>query len=188
MNSGIWFALIVALVVIAAVVTIWIRRRRSGGDAVSAITVKSMRDVVLPDSMGGQIHLEHVLLTARGIVVLDVKNFDGTVFASDRMDEWTVIGKAQRFTFPNPQAGLFDRVSAIKAVSRDIPVNGFILFSGEAEFGKDRPSDTIFPEELLEQFRKPDAADLERLMEAFMPYWEKVVSASEPEPRVTNRV
>jgi hypothetical protein len=187
-NSGIWVALIVAFVVVAAIVMLWVRRRRRGTDAVAAIRVKSMRDVVLPDGMGGQIHLEHVLLTARGIVVLDVKNYDGTVFASDRMDEWTVIGKAQRFTFPNPQRALFDRVAAIKAVSRDIPVNGFILFCGEAEFGKDRPSDAILPAELIERFRKPDSADLERLMDAFMPHWDKVVNASEPAPRVTSRV
>lgn len=188
MNSIIWFGLaaIVMLIVIAAVVMR--RRRRATGDVLKEIGVKSMHDVLLPDGVGGVIHLQNVLLTAKGILVVDVKSFEGKVFASDRMDEWTVIGESQRFTFPNPQASLFDRVAAIKAVARDIPVSGFVLFPAAAEFGKDRPSETIYPDELRERYGRPDEAELERLMEAFYPHWEKVQSASEPAPRATSRV
>jgi hypothetical protein len=174
------------LIVIAVVVMR--RRRRTTGDVLKEIGVKSMHDVVLPDSMGGAIHLQHVLLTAKGILVVEVKSFEGKVFASDRMDEWTVISENQRYTFPNPQPALFDRVAAIKAVARDIPVSGFVLFPAAAEFGKDRPSETIYPDELRERYGRPHEAELERLVEAFYPHWEKVQRASEPAPRATSRV
>ena len=188
MNYTLLQVVVVGLAVFVAIAVVVALRRKSSGDVLRVIGVNSLHDVLLPDSVGGQIHLEHVLLTAKGIVVVDVKSFDGTIFASNRSEEWTVISGLQRFTFPNPQVALFDRVAAIKAISRDIPVNGVILFSGNSEFAKDRPSDTIFPSEMLEQFRKPDVAELERIVEAFAPHWEKVVSASESAFQATERV
>ena len=79
-------AFAVAILVLAVV---YLRRRHRGGvdDALRAIGVDSMQDILLPDGMGGQIHLQHVLLTAKGLLVLDLKTIKGTVFASDRMDE-----------------------------------------------------------------------------------------------------
>ncbi len=184
------FLSVLAAVALAIVVTVVVirRRRRATADVLREIGVKSIQDVVLPAGMGEMIHLQHVLLTAKGILVIEVKSFEGKVFASDRMDEWTVIGENQRFTFPNPQAALYDRVAAIKAVSRDIPVKGFVLFPAGADFGKDRPSETIYPDELRERYGRPAEAELERLVEAFYPHWEKVLLASEPAPRATTPV
>ncbi len=178
-------AFAVAILVLAVV---YLRRRHRGGvdDALRAIGVDSMQDILLPDGMGGQIHLQHVLLTAKGLVVLDLKTIKGTVFASDRMDEWTVISHARRFTFQNPQPALYDRVTALKAQARDMPVTGHILFLEEAAFSRGRPADVIFPDELRARYQKPARVELERLMEAFYPHWEKVQEASEPAPRAAN--
>ncbi len=177
-----------AATLLCALVVIYRRRHRGAADVLRAIAVASMRDILLPDGMGGQIHLQHVLLTARGILVLDIKTFTGTVFASDRMDEWTVIGGKQRFTFPNPQPALYNRVAALRAVARDVPVAGHILFLEDADFSKGRPGDVIFPDELRARYGKPDAAELERLVEAFQPHWEKVQEVSEPAPRAASPI
>ena len=179
-----------ALVAVLLCILVVVYRRRRGGtvDLLRKIGVELMQDTLLPDAMGGQIHLRHVLLTAKGILVLDIKTFGGRVFASDRMDEWTLISGTQRFTFPNPQPALYDRVAAIKAVVRDVPVTGHILFLEGAEFTKGSPKGVIFPDELLNRYAKPEAVELERLIEAFHPHWEKVQQASVPAPRAPNRV
>ena len=171
-----------AVVLLSLIVYLWRRRAGRAVDPLRAIGVKAMQDILLPDRMGGQIHLQHVLLTAKGFVVIDLKTVNGTVFGGDRMEEWTVIGNAQRFTFPNPQPALYDRVAALKMIVREMPVSGHILFFDGAKFSKGRPTDVIFPDELLERYRKPESAELERLMEAFQPHWEKVQEASEPLP------
>jgi len=177
-----------AVVVLSLLIYLWRRRGGRSSDPLRAVSVKSLQDILLPDRMGGLIHLQHVLLTAKGFVVLDLKTVSGTVFGGDRLDEWTVIGSAQRFTFPNPQRALYDRVAALKTIVRDMPVTGHILFFDDAEFSKGRPSDVIFPGELQERYRKPDSAELERLMEAFQPHWEQVLEASEPAPRSSRPV
>jgi hypothetical protein len=164
------------------------RRRRRGNldELLRAVSVESLRDILLPDRMGGEIHLQHLLLTAKGLVVLDVKTVRGMVFAGDRLDEWTVIDRAQRFAFPNPQPALYDRVAALRAVAKDMPVTGYILFLDHADFSKGRPTDVIFPDELQTRYRKPEKAELERLMEAFYPHWERVQEVSEPLPQAAS--
>ena len=170
--------LLAALIGGVAAYYVWRGRRRGEtGKAMRAISVDSLHNVLLPNGMGGQTHFAHVLLTARGLVVVEVKPFRGTVFGSDRMDEWTVIG-ARRFTFANPQHVLLDRVAALKLVARDIPVEGYVVFEQGADFSKGRPRYVIFAAELKSHYQKPPRAELERIVEAFAPQWERVKEAA----------
>lgn len=170
-----------AVVAAAAVWFGWLRRRGPRlRQALESVAIDRMQNVLVPNGMGGQIQIEHLLLTGGGLVVIDVKEFEGTIFASDRMEEWTVMGKKGRFTFPNPLGTLYDRVAALKQLVRDVPVAGFVLFGAAADFSKGRPRDVLLPGELVDRFRKPDRADLERLLDAFAPHWDQVKSAVEP--------
>lgn len=185
MTSEYWILLAAALVVVAAgafvAVRVWRHRRGPLVDrALRDVAIDRLRDVLLPDGMGGQIQVEHLLLTGNGLVVIDVKAFEGTIFASDRMAEWTVISRAGRFTFPNPLGTLYDRVAALRQLVRDVPVVGLILFAAGADFSKGRPKDVLLPAELMDRYRKPEQADLERLLVAFAPHWDRVKAAIEP--------
>ena len=93
------------------------------------MAIERLQNVLVPDGMGGHIQVEHLLLTGQGLVVIDAKSFAGTIFASERMEEWTVIGKQGRFTFPNPLGTLYDRVAALRQLVRDVPVAGHVLFA-----------------------------------------------------------
>jgi hypothetical protein len=170
------------VVLIAVVWWIWRLRGRhpNARDALGAVAVESMRDILLPDGMGGQIYIEHLLLTTRGIAVVDVKEFAGVVFASDRMQEWTVIGEGRRFGFPNPQGTLYDRVAAVRQIARNLPVEGHIVFSSRADFSKGRPKHVLLASELEKYFRRPSSDDRERLSDAFAPHWQRIKSAAEP--------
>ena len=184
MNSTLVLGLAGGAIIALAIFGIgWLWRRRTQGtleSVLKAIRIDSQTDVSLPDTNQGQIHIEHLIFTAKGLLVLDVKNISGVVFGSDAMEEWTTIDNGQRFTFRNPQPALFDRVAALKLVARDIPVDGFVVFPGTADFSKGRPPHVILPDELAERFAKPARADLERIIEAFSPQWEQVVATCEP--------
>jgi hypothetical protein len=174
-----------AAIVFIALVAWLIWRRRGGPEikqALEAVAIERLQNVLLPDGMGGHIQVEHLLLTSQGLVVIDAKSFAGTIFASERMAEWTVIGKQGRFTFPNPLGTLYDRVAALRQLVRDIPVGGHVLFAGGADFTKGRPRDVLSAAELVERYPRPDKADLERLVTAFAPHWDRVKAAIEPVP------
>ena len=174
MKSEYWFAVaavLAAAIIVLLIVRFWLRRRRPQlGQALRDVSIDRLQNVLLPDGMGGQIQVEHLLLTANGLLVIDVKEFEGTIFAGERMAEWTVIGQRGRFTFPNPLGTLYDRVAALKQIVRDVPVVGFVLFGAGADFTKGRPKDVVLPGELVERYRRPDKADLERLLVAFAPH------------------
>lgn len=176
----------IGLALLLTVVVVWlVWRRRRGPElarALEAVAIERLQNVLLPDGMGGHIQVEHLLLTGQGLLVIDAKSFAGTIFASERMAEWTVIGKQGRFTFPNPLGTLYDRVAALRQLVRDVPVAGYVLFNGSADFTKGRPRDVLSAAELVERYRRPDQVDLERLIVAFAPHWDRVKAATEPAP------
>jgi Nuclease-related domain len=154
------------------------RRRSTVETALAAIGIKRLRDIFIPDGMGGEIHIEHLLLTVRGILVLNVKPYEGVIFASDRMDQWTAIGSSGRSTFPNPLSSLYDRIAAVRQLVRDIEVAGFVVFSSQADFSKGRPADVLLPQDLLAGYARTDEADHGRVTGAFEQHWEKIVAAA----------
>jgi hypothetical protein len=175
-----------AAVVVALLIGWFVLRRNRGPElaqALEAVAIERLQNVLLPDGMGGHIQVEHLLLTGQGLLVIDAKSFAGTIFASERMAEWTVIGKQGRFTFPNPLGTLYDRVAALRQLVRDVPVAGHVLFARGADFTKGRPRDVLSAAELIERYRRPDQADLERLLVAFAPHWDRVKAAIEPVPQ-----
>ncbi len=95
--------------------------------------------VLVPDGMGGFIHIDHLLLTPRGILVLDTRRVAGLIFGGDQMSDWTVMGRGHRYTFDNPQPALYDRIAAVKAIVGDVPVEGRLLFSNVGKFTKGIP-------------------------------------------------
>ena len=181
---GTAIAIGVAVALVGLVAWLLWRRRRGPEikQALEAVAIERLQNVLLPDGMGGHIQVEHLLLTGHGFVVIDAKSFAGTIFASERMAEWTVIGKQGRFTFPNPLGTLYDRVAALRQLVRDVPVAGHVLFAGGADFKKGRPRDVLSAAELVERYRRPDQADLERLLVAFAPHWDRVKQSIEPVP------
>jgi hypothetical protein len=164
----------------------WLLWRRNRGPeiprALEAVAIDRLQNILVPDGMGGHIQVEHLLLTGEGLVVIDAKSFAGTIFASERMAEWTVIGKQGRFTFPNPLGTLYDRVAALRQLVRDIPVAGHVLFGGGADFTKGRPRDVLSAAELVELYRRPDGPELQRLRVSFAPHWDRVKASIEPVP------
>lgn len=172
--------ILVAVLIVGWLLWLWWRKRQRSSvrDALRAISVEHLENVLVPDGMGGEIHIEHLLLTTRGILVLNVKRYEGVIFASERMDQWTAIDKSERWTFQNPLSSLYDRIAAVRELVREVEVDGFVVFPSLADFSKGRPRDVRLPEDLLEDYAKPDKADVGRLTEALQPYWEKIRGAA----------
>jgi hypothetical protein len=128
-----WIGLCAALLLLGALAFFGLRayRRRSRRRKLLArlerIAFGAAHQVLVPDGMGGFIHIDHLLLTARGVVVLDTRRVQGLIFGGDQMSNWTVLGRGQRHTFDNPQPSLY------------VPVEGRLLFSNVGKFTKGIP-------------------------------------------------
>ena len=111
-----------------------------------------LRDIVIPDGLEGEIQLDHVLLTARGAVVVDLRNAHGAVFSGRRLDPWTVMHGARRFTFRNPLDTLDARVQAVRRLCEGLPVTGRVVFVGRVSFPRGRTPGVVTLDDLEAEF------------------------------------
>src|SRR3954447_12066627 len=130
-------AIVVALLGLFGGRTYVLRRRDARRVArVTSGAADYLRNVLVPDGNGGDYHLDFVLLTSRGVVIIDMRDISGNVFGGDQMTDWTLMDGPRRSTFQNPQSGLYDRIASVKAVAQDVPVEGRIVFTKSAKFPK----------------------------------------------------
>ena len=177
-NPLAWVASIVAL---AAVGWLLFGRRsgpRSLETVLNEIAFERLEGLVIPKVDEGEIQIDHLVLTAQGLVVIDIKDVQGNVFGSDKMDQWTVIADDKRFTFNNPQPALYDRIAAVRQIVRQVPVAGRVVFLDGATFTKGIPNLVCDLDELQAEFGDWDATAAKVKIEAFMPHWEQIKATS----------
>jgi hypothetical protein len=160
----------------------WYRQysaRKSLRMAVTATGSDHVVDVLVPDGMGGGFHVDFLLLTSRGVLVVDLRDVQGNIFGGDQMAEWTVMDGPRRFTFTNPQSGLYDRIAAVKAVAGEVPVEGRVVFTRRGRFPKGLPKWTLMIDSLRTEFPALEH-EAEGTMARFREGWEKIKGAVKP--------
>ena len=172
-----WFASLTALLVLL-LFWLWYRKRRarklSVDGVLDEIGYDRIHDLVIPNGDEGEILIDHLVLTSQGLLIVDVKDVQGIVFGSDKMQDWTVISSDRRYTFSNPQPALYDRIAAVRHIVRQVPVAGRIVFIDGAEFTKGVPGLVCDLDELLEQFGEKNKSAAKVKVEAFKPHWDLI--------------
>ena len=176
---------IAALAVLAGLVQLfrWYRRRRARAELLAAVAGRGfehLHNVLVPDGQGGNLHVDFLLLTARGVVVIDLRDVAGNIFGGDQMTQWTVMHHARRFTFANPQTALYDRIAAVRALAADIPVEGRILFTPRGRFPKGLPKYTLLLESLAAEYPPADRQSMSALLDRWLPVWQRLCAATSP--------
>lgn len=162
----------------------WYRQyaaRKALRNSVTAAAADALVDMLVPDGMGGGFHVDFLLLTSRGILVVDLRDVQGRIFAGDQMAEWTVFDGPRRFTFANPLSSLYDRIAAVKALAGDtVPVEGRIVFTRRAHFPKGLPKLTVMLDSLRTEFPSTDFDGLTGAMGRFRDAWNNLKNAVKP--------
>lgn len=128
------------------------RSLRLNEERIDSIAYEVLRNVLIPNGNGGQLHLNYLLLTERGLLVLDLFDVPGAVFGGDQMFQWTAIGRKLRFTFANPQPIMYDRMAAVKLLAGPVPVEGRLVFTQRGDFPKGKPKYVVRIDQLTADF------------------------------------
>ncbi len=180
---------LIPLVAVLLLLGIWLiyRRRTSGARRLkkvfSDIGYERIDNLIVPSGDDGEIQIDHLFLTSQGLLIVDIKDVVGTVFGSDKMQDWAVISEDRRYTFSNPQPSLYDRIAAVSDIVRQVPVAGRILFLDGAEFTKGVPGLVCSLDELASEFGEDDKKAAKVKIEAFKPHWELIQKAAREAPR-----
>jgi hypothetical protein len=180
-DAPLWL-LLAAGVLLLVVSGVWLwrllqRRRRDINRRLRDACRGVLANFVIPDGNGEEIQVQYALLTGRGILIIDIKDVEGHVFGSEAMQDWTVIADDRRFTFANPQPGLWDRVAAVKRLTPEVPVIGFVGFTGRARFTKGQPRSVTLLEPLLQELEK-EASIARAGGEGYLTAWERLRQAA----------
>lgn len=173
----------VALGVLLAWVWRWYRQYRARKALHAAVVggaADHLTDTLVPDGMGGSYHVDYLLLTLRGVLVIDLRDVKGNIFGGDQMAEWTVMDGARRFTFTNPQSALYDRIAAVKAVAGDVPVEGRIIFTRRGRFPKGLPKWTLMLDALRAEFPAADFESPAETVARFRDGWQRLRGEVKP--------
>lgn len=159
--AGVAVALVVLVPVILFGRRTWLRRRarREKAARLDSICYQRLTSVLVPDGNGGQLHLDHLLLLPKGLLILAERDLAGVVFGSQLMDEWALMptGRGARITFANPLRPLFDRIAAVGALAGEgVLVEGRVVFTDTAEFPKGHPPLVVRESELVDAFPRVD--------------------------------
>jgi len=182
-----WLWVLAALGAIAAAVYFvrdWLRQvraRKAIDNVISSVAFDELRNVLVPTGTGDQIHVHYLLLTQHGLLVVDLFDVQGVIFAGEKMAQWSVFGPKRHHTFTNPLPMLEDRVMAVRQLAGETPVHGRIVFSMRGEFPKGRPESVIRLDELQDGFpvveRSPGG-----VAAAFAPVWDRIKQVAQPNP------
>lgn len=155
-NWLLWTIAVAALLLLAllAAVLVWFRVTavsRHMSRTLRNVADRLVRDVIIPDGVGGFVPLDALVLRDRKLYVLDIRDVEGAIFGSEKMDIWTAMGRRRRYQFNNPIRPMHDRVAAVKYLVPGVDVVPRILFSSRGHFPKGRPDGV----QLLEEFAQP---------------------------------
>ncbi len=176
-----WIMPLLAVVLLLVIWFIYRRYIRGGSSlekVLAEIGYQRIEALVIPSADEGEIQVDQLLLTSHGLLIIEVKDVQGAVFGSDKMQDWTVIAEDRRYTFPNPQPALYDRIAAVRQIVRQVPVAGRVVFLDGAEFTKGTPSLVCNLEQLNADFGEPDKNAAKFKIEAFKPHWELIQKAA----------
>ena len=160
-------------------------RRKALLARLERVAFEAAHQVLVPDGMGGFIHIDHLLLTPRGVLVLDTRRVAGLIFGGDQMSDWTVMGRGRRYTFDNPQPALYDRIAAVKALVGNTPVEGRLLFSNAGKFTKGIPKWVLMLDGIEVEFPVVDrAVKSSPQFAGFAQEWSQLVAQLRPSPHL----
>lgn len=157
----------IALVwVVVLAVLAWRKRRaeRERLARIDSVCFRRLSSVLVPDGSGGQLHLDHLLLMPRGLLVVAERELEGVIFGSQLMDDWALMptGQGARITFANPLRPLYDRLAAVGALAGvGVPVEGRVVFPDGAQFPKGHPPLVLRDSSFAADFPVVDRALLE---------------------------
>lgn len=183
-NRLILWAVLGAMAIACLLFLLRVVRRRSAArrlhQGIISASIEHVRNVLVPDGMGGSLHVDYLLLTSRGVVALDLRDIRGNIFGGDQMTQWTVMDGASRTTFQNPQHALYDRVAAVRALAGELAVEGRVLFTRRARFPKGLPRWILMVDSLRAEFPPVESDAARVLVEHYRRDWEALRGAVAP--------
>ncbi|GAB2907436.1 nuclease-related domain-containing protein [Rheinheimera gaetbuli] len=125
------------------------------------------RNLVIPAEKGDFTEVDHLVLSPFGIFVIEVKNYRGWIFGSEKQPQWTVQRFRSKHQFMNPLHQNYKHTEAVKQLlglsGKDgDSVQSIVAFSLRAQFKFQIPQNVMYTDlvgDYINRFTQPCFSD-----------------------------
>lgn len=156
----VWAAGVVLVVIVSAVGYRSYRNRhaRRLRRTIRGLGSQVLSNVLIPDSVEGQVHVDYLVLSAGGILVIDIKDYRGMLFGGENTDVWTQVVDGRSYKFDNPLHRNRAREAAVRALAPGETVRGIVVFTDAGHFPRQRPPGVYMLASLTDELALGNAA------------------------------
>lgn len=105
-----------------------------------------LNNVTIP-FQDGTTQIDQILVSTKGIFVIEVKHYSGWIFGNEKSNQWTQTIYHVKNTFQNPIHQNFRHLKAIQQILDFLPkeyMHSIVVFSGSAEFKTPIPKGVFY--------------------------------------------
>jgi hypothetical protein len=117
-----------------------------------------LNDITLP-FQDGTTQIDHILVSTKGVFVIETKNYSGWIFGNVKSKQWTQVIYQVKNKFQNPLFQNYKHLLAIQQLLDFLPkelIQPIVVFSGSAEFKSSVPKGVVYLDHLLSYLGKFD--------------------------------
>jgi len=126
-----------------------------------------LNNVTIP-FQDGTTQIDQILVSTKGVFVIEVKHYSGWIFGNEKSNQWTQSIYRVKNTFQNPIHQNFRHIKAIQQILDFLPkehIHSIVVFSGSAEFKTPIPKGVFYLHTLVSHLNsfQEDVITLNRL-------------------------
>lgn len=153
---------LIILAIIAFILSLPKVKGKIGETAVSGLLssldseeYKVLNDIMIRKKDGKTTQIDHIIVSAYGIFVIETKNYSGWIFGKENDKYWTqVLNKRTKNKFFNPIFQNKGHINALKElIGKDIPYYSIVAFSTKATL-KNKMSNVVYMSQLKKAIRQ----------------------------------
>ena len=137
--------------------------------------LKQIANFRFPDGLGDYYTVDRLVLRKDGISLLVFKQYPGSIFCADDIDEWTQLLVGKSYRFRNPLIDLDYQIKAMSSLVPDVPVDGYLFFDYQARFPKGCPERVISLDRVPQSLKRDRKVKAEARVAAA---WEQLCAIS----------
>jgi restriction system protein len=114
-----------------------------------------LNNITLP-SLDGTTQIDHILVSTKGVFVIETKQYSGWIFGDEKSKQWTQVLYRVKSKFQNPIHQNFKHVKTIQEQLNFLPkeqVHSVVVFVGDAEFKTQVPKNVVHLPDLVSYIR-----------------------------------
>ncbi len=146
MTQNTFILLIVATFTVIILILLFVNKRKESASRQMATILKpyvldEIRDIIVPDGIGGLLEIEHLILMEQGLLLIETYPMSGNMFGAETIDQWTQLIGGRSYKFANPLRHIRTSRQALMILAPNLPIFCRVVFNADSIFPKGKPEE-----------------------------------------------